>query len=391
MPTSSSADSAGGGSRRPAVKAAGLSDVGRKRKGNEDAFLLDDALNLYLVADGMGGRNAGEVASRLVVETIGRTLRGLKGKECLKTVMTPLPGLSEAANRLVYSVLVANRETFDFASEHPECKGMGSTVSAVHFSEDRLIVCNVGDSPVFRFREGEPETLSIPHTVMAEQEALAQNGGFRLGKQYLHMITRAMGVGQTVQPDVKELHWQPGDVLVICSDGLSDKTFPEEIGDIVLNHDPETACRDLVALANDRGGDDNVTVIVLKIDPPPDTPAARPADGSLIAGEPEPPAATKRTDAGKPENPHVIIEYDTEEASYTAITRNLRLDGVFIETTEPFIEGEDLLLNITDPATEETIMVSGIVMNRNARGVDIVFDDLNGAQFEEIKRLVRKL
>lgn len=355
--------------------AAGFSDVGKKRKGNEDAFLVDDDLGLYVVADGMGGRKAGEVASRLVIDTLGLTIKKLTGTENLKAVMTPLPDLSEPANRLVYSVLLANKRTYEHARAHPECKGMGSTLSAVYLSEDKLVICNVGDSPIFRFRDGEAEILSNPHTVMAEQENLAPNGDFKLDKQYLHMLTRAMGIGQTVQPDVKEVEHRPGDVLVICSDGLSDKAFPDEIGEIALEHDPETACRELIAMANDRGGEDNITVVLLKFD-------AAPASEEMDVARESAPAM---------EGPHVIVEYDTEEASYTTLTRSLRIDGVFIETDEPFVEGEELLLNITDPATEDTIMVSGIVMGRNPKGVDIVFDDLTSAQLEAIKALVRKL
>lgn len=355
--------------------AAGFSDVGKKRKGNEDAFLVEDDLGLYVVADGMGGRNAGEVASRLVIDTLGRTIRTLSGTENLNAVMTPLPDLSESANRLVYSVLLANKKTHEHALAHPECKGMGSTLSAVYLSNDKLIICNVGDSPIFLFRDGKAETLSNPHTVMAEQEALAPNGDFKLDKQYLHMLTRAMGIGQTVQPDVKEISHRPGDVLVICSDGLSDKAFPDEIAEIALEQDPEAACRELIAMANDRGGEDNITVVVLKFD-------AASASENMDASP---------KGAQAVETPHVIVEYDTEEASYTTVTRSLRIDGVFIESDEPFIEGEDLLLNITDPTTEETIMVSGIVMGRNSKGVDIVFDDLTPAQLEAIKALVRKL
>lgn len=377
-----------------ARESAGLTDVGKKRRGNEDAFLIDDALGLYVVSDGMGGRNAGEVASSLVINAVGRTLRNLKATDNLKAIMTPLPGLSEAANRLVYSVLVANKKTHEHALSHPECKGMGATLSAVHVAGGKLVVCNVGDSPIYLFRDGGVETLSNPHTVMAEQESIAPEGGLKIGKQYLHMITRAMGIGPTVQPDVKEVEHRPGDVLVICSDGLSDKTFPEEIAEVVLGKDSEAACQKLVAMANERGGDDNITVIVLKIAPSaaaridvvPDltTQSAPDVDAPVEADE----DVATPTAAGSA--PYLIVEYDTEDASYTTQTRSLRMDGLFLETTEAITEGEDLLLNITDPATDDTIMISGTVAGRNPKGVDIVFEDLTPVQLETIKSFVAK-
>ncbi len=358
---------------------AGLSHVGRKRDGNEDAFLMDDDGGLFVVADGMGGRSAGEVASRLVVDSLHRTLEGLAATDSVKSVMTPLPEFSEAANRLVYGVLVANKRTHEYALSHPECKGMGSTVSAVLVVGDRAAVCNVGDSPVYRIRDGGAETLSTPHTVMAEQEAFAAGGGQKIDKQYLHMITRAMGVAQSVQPDLMEVSLRPGDAIVICSDGLSDKAFPEEIAEIVTGRSPEEACESLVAMANDRGGDDNITVIVVAFDR---------AAGAAAGPGPE---------ASAEDPPHLesgcgralVVEYDTEDASYTSVCKNLRGDGLFLETREAFRAGESLLLHISDPETEEGVMVSGVVAGRRPQGVEITFEDLTADQIASIQALVR--
>jgi serine/threonine protein phosphatase PrpC len=308
----------------------------------------------------------------------------LAATDNLKSVMTPLPDFSEAASRLVYSVLVANKRTFEHAQSHPECKGMGSTLSAVLVGDRHLVVCNVGDSPVYLVRNGSVDTLSTPHTVMAEQETLAAGSGRPIDKQFLHMITRAMGVGQTVQPDVKEVPYGPGDAVVICSDGLSDKAFPEEIAEIVAGNPPQAACEALVALANERGGDDNITVIVVRLDP--GTGAEAPA--SEAAPETTPAASG---DADAPLGGHLLVEYDTDDASYTTVCRNLRIDGVFLETKEPFKEGEYLLLNITDPVTEEVLILSGVVSGRNPEGVDIAFEDLTPDQTESVKTLVRRL
>ncbi len=355
------------------VAAAGRTDVGRKRKGNEDSFLIDDALQLYVVADGMGGRKAGEVASRLVVETIRKTMRKLVSQDNPAHMVGVDRNLSSQANQLVYAIRRANLKTFEYAQNDENCKGMGSTVSALYFSDTHAIVSNVGDSPIFLVRDGRAEIVSSMHTVMAEQEALAPEGGLRLGQQYLHMITRAMGIGETVNPDTTEILFQEGDTFVICSDGLSDKAFPEEIYEIVDDQPPEEACRQLVAMANERGGDDNITVVVLQV------------GGQVEAPLPRREAA--------PEEPQfrLLVEYDTEDASYSTFTRALRLDGIFLETSEPFSKGESLMMTITDPQTQTTIMLSGIIVGRTPKGIEVAFDDLAPSQLETLKTLMRHL
>ena len=357
---------------------AGQTDIGKKRKGNEDSFLIDEGLGLYMVADGMGGRKAGEVASRLVVETLQRTLRKLAAADNPAKMVGFDRNLSTEANQLVYSIRRANLKTFDYAQNDETCKGMGSTLSAVLFRDDQIVVSNVGDSPIFRVRAGVVETVSTIHTVMAEQEAIAPEGGLKLGQQYLHMITRAMGIGETVNPDTRELDCQTGDIFIICSDGLSDKAFPEEIGEIVQREAPDAACAELIKMANDRGGDDNITAVVIRVDGLEANRQA-PAGKSLIRG------------GGTAAERRVLIEYDTEEASYSTYSRNLRLDGVFLETSEPIGEGESLMMNITDPDDDASVMVSGLVVGRSPKGIEVAFEDLTAAQLEDLKALVRRL
>ena len=362
------------------VVAAGQTDVGQKRKGNEDAFLIEDELQLYVVADGMGGRKAGEVASRLVVDTIRKTMQKLVSAENPDQMVGVDRNLSSQANQLVYAIRRANLKTYEYAQNDKSCKGMGSTVSAVYFSDTHAIVSNVGDSPVFLVREGRAEIVSSLHTVMAEQEALAPEGGLKLGQQYLHMITRAMGIHETVNPDTTEIVFQEGDTLVICSDGLSDKAFPEEICEIVdSSATPEESCHRLIAMANERGGDDNITVIVLTLGPRIED--HRPTSVMVAAGETV--AEKARTE--------LLVEYDTEDASYSTATRAIRLDGIFLETSEPFTKGEELMLNITDPRTQTTLMLSGIIVGRNPRGIEVTFDDLKPSQLETLKTLIRDL
>jgi len=244
---------------------AGLTDVGRKRKGNQDDLILDDQLGLYVVADGMGGHRAGEVASRIVVETVKDVLRRYKDGEPVDTPFNPDSVLSREANQLLAGIHAANKTVHHVSETNVACSGMGATVAAVYIGSQTLVSANVGDSPIYLIHGGDIETLSVPHTVLAEQAALYPDDTDRLGSEFKHVLTRGMGVTKTVRPDISEVNLFKDDILVIGSDGLSDKVSPQEICEMVTDNQPESACQTLVDLANTRGGDDNITVIVVKI------------------------------------------------------------------------------------------------------------------------------
>ena len=247
------------------IESAGLTDVGRKRTGNEDALFLDSDTNLYIVADGMGGHQAGEVASSLVVDTMRDYMKRFKEDDDAEEMQDADETLSKEANRLLSSIHLANLGVNKVSLSKESYRGMGSTVSAVFFTDETLIAANVGDSPIYLVHNGSIERLSVLHTVMAEHAAIDPAGAASLGREYRHMLTRAMGIQETVAPDICEIPYFKNDVVVISSDGLSDKVSPEEILEIVNIERPEKACRKLVDLANERGGDDNVTVIVAKV------------------------------------------------------------------------------------------------------------------------------
>jgi len=250
-----------------AVKPAGLTDVGKKRKGNEDAFILDDKLKLYVIADGMGGHLAGEIASKIVIDTIPDSLQDTCDQSVEDESITDIPndGLSPAAMMLLSGINLANHEVFSTAMAKESCRGMGSTVSAICFTDQTFIVANVGDSPIYLVHKGEIETISVPHTLLAEQAAIDPDKAKEFESRYKHILTRAIGVNENVQTDICEIQSFKNDILVICSDGLSDKVSPEEIRDLVTVKTPEEACNVLVETANKRGGDDNITVIIIKI------------------------------------------------------------------------------------------------------------------------------
>jgi PPM family protein phosphatase len=247
------------------IVSAGLSDIGRKRPSNQDHFLLDDQHRLYVVADGMGGHQAGEVASQLVVDAIHKFYMSHPSTSASSGSASHDPALSSEANRLREAIGYANLQVHQAAATHKHYHGMGSTLAAVQFSNNTFIAANVGDSPIYLIHDDAIEMLSVPHTLMAEQSELSPDDPTVFGPELQHMLTRGMGVEDTVSPDIWESPCFSGDRLVICSDGLSGKVAPEEIRELTSNPNAATACQSLVELANQRGGDDNITVVVLQV------------------------------------------------------------------------------------------------------------------------------
>jgi len=254
------------------IESAGITDRGKKRQGNEDSLFIEDSLGLYVVADGMGGHQAGEVASRLVVDTIGDYIKNRRESADNENPINGDETLSPEADRLMSGIHLSNKAVHEAARGNSSYRGMGSTVSAVYFTDGTFIAANVGDSPIYLIRDGRINLLSVPHTVLAEQTALDPENAARLGKEFRHVLTRAMGTEESVIADIYEIQCFKDDILVISSDGLSDKASPEEIQQLVDGNGSDAACRRLVDLANHRGGDDNITAIVLKVKTVKNTP-----------------------------------------------------------------------------------------------------------------------
>ena len=359
------------------VESSSITDVGRRRKSNEDSLFVNDDIDLYVVADGMGGHQAGEVASRIVVESIRDYMMKFKEKTIDEEINDIDKTLSEEAKHLYSSVHQANIKVYLLSKSNESYKGMGSTVSAVYFTDSTLIAINVGDSPIYLIRKGDIKTLSVCHTMMAELEAMAPKKAEPLGKQYRHMLTRAMGVNETVKPDICELQVFKGDTLVISSDGLSDKVSPEEILDVVNNEEPDKACRHLVDLANERGGEDNITVVILNIK-------------NLIS---QTAIEKKGIEAGaetSPEKPQIAVDYDTEDGSYRSFIQDINDDGVFIATRESFYVGQDILLTFLMD-DKSSFMIAGKVDSREPEGIDVKFEELSQQEQDMIKTLKEKM
>ena len=247
--------------------ASAKSDVGRKRHGNEDSFCLAPEIGLFVVADGMGGHAAGEVASRLAVDTIQEWVtKYARGMDAF-IVGKPVAGCSRGANFLLSSIRLANRIIYEAAKDRLEYVGMGTTVVSVLAMNDHVALAHVGDSRIYRIRGGEIVQLSRDHSLVQQQvDHGILSAEEAQGSQYKHLITRALGLKESVEVDLAEHLVQVADFLLLCSDGLSDLLEDEEMSTIVQEHadDLEKACQALVDRANYRGGDDNITALLIQ-------------------------------------------------------------------------------------------------------------------------------
>ncbi len=242
-------------------------DTGRVREHNEDAIGADCEIGLYVLADGMGGYNAGEVASGIAVRTIVNMVREaylaypLEGIDRETGLMRPSIMLRDAVQR-------ANKIIHQTAKTQAHCEGMGTTVVAALFYNDRIITAHVGDSRLYRLRNGQIEQLTVDHSLLQE---LVDRGIYSRAEAERatskNFVTRALGVETMVSVDVREHLVHPGDRYLMCSDGLSDMVPDEEIGLTLetLGGNLNLAAQQLVQMANDNGGRDNVSVLLVKI------------------------------------------------------------------------------------------------------------------------------
>jgi serine/threonine protein phosphatase PrpC len=259
------------------IDAFGLTDVGRKRKHNEDAYALDVNEGLFIVADGMGGHAAGEVAAKITVETIGEFIAATRQKEEATWPFRYDHKLQFNSNRLAIAIEKANERVMAAVAAQPWLKGMGTTVVAGLLNEKTLSLAHVGDSRAYLYRDGKLTRLTDDHSwvheqvtagILTEEEAKSH--------PLKNVVTRALGGGPSVSPDLQELTFQAGDEFIFCSDGLTTMLSDEDIHSSVDGDpDPQGLCRKLVDTANERGGVDNITVVVVRV-PEPSGPRAKP-------------------------------------------------------------------------------------------------------------------
>ncbi len=251
------------------IDAYGLTDVGKKRKHNEDAYALDEAEGLFIVADGMGGHAAGEVAAKITVETIGEFIAATRQKEEATWPFKYNHELHFNSNRLAIAIEKANERVMSAVAAQPWLKGMGTTVVAGLLNEKILSLAHVGDSRAYLYRAGELTRLTDDHSWVHEQVSAGILTEEEAKTHPLkNVVTRALGGGPSVAPDLREMEFSRGDAFLFCSDGLTTMLSDEEIRDSIAEDETRTAealCQGLVDLANDKGGVDNITVVFVRI------------------------------------------------------------------------------------------------------------------------------
>ena len=253
---------------RARVIAAGETNVGMKRAHNEDNFSVDDDDHLYVVADGMGGHASGEVASQMAIDTLREFFRatGADPEATWPYKMDKARGYEE--NRLITSIKLANLRIFEAAQRDPKLRGMGTTTCGILIVDDGVLVAHVGDSRVYRVRDGKLEQLTEDHSLLNDYIKMKRLSEEEIANfPHKNVIVRALGMKESVKVDTLLDKPQPGDIYVLCSDGLCGPASDEEIREIVHaeSKDIKGACTKLIERANGNGGPDNITVVLAKV------------------------------------------------------------------------------------------------------------------------------
>jgi serine/threonine protein phosphatase PrpC len=245
----------------------GASDVGRRRQLNEDSLVMDQDSGLFIVADGMGGHNAGEIASKLAAETVMNFIRRAKEEEEITWPYGVDPKLSIDANRLRTAIMLANKRVWKEADKRQDYTGMGTTIVAAVVGDDSITFAGAGDSRLYRIRGEEIVQLTIDDSWV---QVAIDEGVLDPGEAEHHpmrnIITKAIGAKENIEIPVFEEQLEDGDFFVLCSDGLHGMINDEEILRIVLEsgNTLETCVKKLIQAANDNGGKDNVTVLLMR-------------------------------------------------------------------------------------------------------------------------------
>ena len=249
------------------INFAELTDTGRVRDHNEDAIGFDPEIGLMVLADGMGGYNAGEVASGIAVQIVSELAAEGASRENRDDV-DPHSGMMRQSIVLRDAVYRANKIIFQTAQSQTHCEGMGTTIVACMFYDNRVSIAHVGDSRAYRLRDGQLEQLTMDHSLLQE---LVDRGFYSAEEAQRstnrNYVTRALGVEPTVEVEVNEYEVLPDDIYLLCSDGLPDMVEDEDIHLTIstFNDSLDVVGKQLIELANDQGGRDNVSVQLAKI------------------------------------------------------------------------------------------------------------------------------
>jgi len=249
---------------------ASLSHPGMVRAHNEDSIFVDGEAGIAILADGMGGYSAGEVASGIAVTVVasGMLPELQSGRELSKVDVQS--GLTHGAQLLQQQIAAANKGIYEAAQARPECAGMGTTIVATVFCGSRVSIGHIGDSRCYRLRGEKFEQLTHDHSLLQEQldsgALTIEQAKFSLNK---NLVTRALGIEAIVPADIAEYRMEANDIYLLCSDGLTDMVEPDVIHSVVDEKRSElaVAVAELVDLANQNGGRDNISVVLVRVPP----------------------------------------------------------------------------------------------------------------------------
>ena len=249
------------------IASGGVTDVGRVRTNNEDCFRIVSSLNLFVLSDGMGGEAHGEIASAMAVETVVKHCVDAEVNPAARVVGATQPNWSANTKRLSTALHLANKNIFKSAEEHPDQHGMGATLTAAWISGSKLSIAHVGDSRAYLLRGGSLLQLTRDHSLVAEQ---VRRGMLTVAEaeesEMQSVLLRALGAQEEIEVDAEEHLLFPRDVLILCSDGLTRMvTEPEIAGVLQAETDPVRGAEELVGMANERGGPDNITVVIVRL------------------------------------------------------------------------------------------------------------------------------
>lgn len=249
------------------MRSAGLTDPGRVRRVNEDAFIADDTLGLYAVADGVGGLQAGEVASRAVIETLRSSFASLHSGADATPAFGTMPGEPRESRMLSRSIMLANQLLWEQVQRSPGLQGMGSTVTALALRGEHAWLAHAGDSRAYRLRGAQLSQLTVDHSLVAEQ---VRAGKITAKEARLspnrNVITRAVGIERDITIDLGTETVRPGDRYLLCSDGLTDMVSDREIAALLKEGNPRDVAQSLIDTANRKGGKDNITAVVVEME-----------------------------------------------------------------------------------------------------------------------------
>jgi serine/threonine protein phosphatase PrpC len=249
------------------IVSGGVTDVGRVRTNNEDCFRIVESLNLFVLSDGMGGEAHGEVASALAVETIVKHCMNAQSDPAVTDLGHSEPTWSEKAKRLTSAVHLANKNIYEAAEANPEQHGMGATVTTAWIDGSKVSIAHVGDSRAYLLRSGNLQQLTNDHSLVAEQVRRGILTAAEAEESEMQsVLLRALGALPDIEVDTEEHMLFARDILMLCCDGLTRMvTEPEIAGTLQAETDPTRAAEKLIALANERGGVDNITVMVVRV------------------------------------------------------------------------------------------------------------------------------